>query len=343
MIRFLPLSVVCLLALACAPVPPAEEVELDHGTGTVIRLAPELDAIVPANYTIEKLEDGFDFIEGPVWVANPGYLLFSDVRGDTIYKWAPGVRSEPFLTPVFDGPPPEEPRSIGPNGLTLDREGNLVILETGNRRIARMPLAGRDRETLTDRFEGNRFNSPNDLVYHSSGALYFTDPPYGLPGQDESPEKEIDFNGVYRFDPDGKLTVLTRDLSRPNGIAFSPDEQTMYVANTDPEQKVWMAYDVEEDGSISNERILFDATDIESPGGPDGMKIDVKGNLYCTGPGGILILTPAGKHIGTIQIAEVPSNVAWGDEDGKTLYITARTGLYRIRLNIQGLLPVGVR
>jgi len=343
MIRSLLISLFCCFILACSEVPPIEEAAPDHGAGTVIRLAPELDSIVPSDYTIEKLEDGFEFIEGPVWIDDPGYLLFSDVRGDAIFQWAPGATTVPFLTPVFNGPSPEEPRSIGPNGLTVDGERNLVILETGNRRVARMPLAGGARETLVDDFEGNRFNSPNDLVYHSSGSLYFTDPPYGLQGQDESLNKEIDFNGVYRLDPDGTLTVLARDLSRPNGIAFSPDEKTLYVANTDPEQKVWMAYDVEEDESISNGRVFFDATNIDAPGGPDGMKVDVNGNLYCTGPGGIFILTPEGKHIGTIEVAEIPSNVAWGDGDSKTLYITARTGLYRIGLDIQGLLPVGVR
>ena len=312
---------------------------MDHGAGTVIRLAPELDAIVPADYTIEKLEDGFGFLEGPVWVEDPGYLLFSDVRGDTIFKWAPGAKSEPFLTPVYAGPPPEKPTAIGPNGLTIDGEGNLVILEYGNRRVTRMPLAGGEREILADKFEGKRFNHPNDLVQHSSGALYFTDPPPGLSGEEKPPEQELDFAGVFRLDPDGELTLLSTELNRPNGIAFSPDEKTLYVTN----QRKWMAWDVQPDGSIANGRVFFDASDMEETGGSDGMKSDSEGNLYCTGPGGILILTPEGKHLGTIQLPEQPSNVAWGDADGKTLYITARTGLYRIRLNIPGLLPVGVR
>ena len=343
MIRFLSLSVFCCLVFACSSTPPVEEVEPDHGAGTVIRHSPELDAIVPGDYTIEKLDDGFVFIEGPVWVKDPGYLLFSDVRGDALYQWAPGAKSEPFLKPVYSGPPLENPGAVGPNGLTIDGRGNLVILEHGDRRVTRMALAGGNRETLADRFEGKRFNSPNDLVYHSSGALYFTDPPYGLQGQDESPDKELDFNGVYRLDPDGELELLTTELNRPNGIAFSPDETTLYVANTDREQRMWMAWDVQPDGSITNGRVFFDASDMEESGGPDGMKVDSEGNLYCTGPGGVMIFTPEGQHLGTIQPAEQPSNVAWGDADGKTLYMTARTGLYRIRLNIQGLLPVGVR
>ncbi|MEE8349938.1 MAG: SMP-30/gluconolactonase/LRE family protein [Acidobacteriota bacterium] len=341
--RIFGVSLLGFLVLSCAPTTPAEETGPSPGAGTVTVNNLKFTDIVPADSRVEKIDEGFLFIEGPVWVKDPGYLLFSDVRGDAILKWAPGAQSEPFLTPVFNGPSPPEPRSIGPNGLTLDGSGNLVILETGNRRVARMSLGGGDRETLVERFQGDRFNSPNDLVYHSSGALYFTDPPYGLQGQDESPEKEIDFNGVYRLDPDGTLTVLTRELSRPNGLAFSPDEKILYIANTDPQQKVWMAYDVEKSGAISNGRVLFDATEITAPGGPDGMKLDATGNLYCTGPGGILILTPEGRHIGTIEVDEVPSNLAWGDKDSKTLYITARTGLYRIRLNIQGLLPVGVR
>ncbi len=338
-IRFLPVCVVCFLVLACSTPPPAPVPEPDHGDGTVLKHSPELDAIVPGDYIIEKIDDGFVFIEGPVWVENPGYLLFSDVRGDTIYQWTPGAKSKPFLTPVYSGPPPEEPRGIGPNGLTLDGKGNLIISEHGNRRVSRMPLAGGDRELLIDQFEGKKLNSPNDLVYHSSGDLYFTDPPYGLQGQDESPDKELGFNGVYRLDPDGQIELLTSELTRPNGIALSPDEATLYVGDS----RRWMAYDVQPDGSISNARVFFDASDIEGAGGADGMKVDSQGNLYCTGPGGVLIFTPDGKHIGTIQPTEQPANVAWGDDDGKTLYMTARTGLYRIRLNIQGLLPAGTR
>ena len=218
MIRFLPLSALCCLVFACAPTPPVEEVEPDHGAGSVIRLAPELDAIVPADYTIEKLDDGFVFIEGPVWVEDPGYLLFSDVRGDTIYKWAPGAKSEPFLTPVYTGPPPEEPRGIGPNGLTVDGEGNLIISEHGNRRIARMPLAGGDRETLADKFEGKRINSPNDLVYHSSGALYFTDPK----------------NKALSFPPRSPRSPLRSFTSNPRGRAqgFLFKKERPFASNT---------------------------------------------------------------------------------------------------------------
>jgi gluconolactonase len=200
-------------------------------------------------------------------------------------------------------------------------------------------VTGGDRETLVDSFEGKKLNSPNDLVYHSDGSLYFTDPPYGLDGQDEAADKELDFNGVFRLSADGRLSLLTKELTRPNGIALSPDEKTLYVANSDAKKNLWMAYDVQDDGSVANGRVFFDGTGMEGSGGADGLKIDTAGNLYCTGPGGVLILNSEGRHLGTIQPAEQPANVAWGDADGKTLYMTARTGLYRIRLSATGRLP----
>ncbi len=338
---WLPIAIVLMAGCGAQQTPaPAPA---DHGAGTVIRVAPALDSIVPADYKIEKVAGGFVFIEGPVWVPRDGgYLLFSDVQGNAIYKWAPGGDAVPFLKPVYEGPAPEKQRGIGSNGLTLDAQGRLVICEHGNRRVSRMELTGGERTTLVDKFEGKKLNSPNDLVYRSDGSLYFTDPPYGLPGQDSSKLKELDFNGVYRLAPDGKLTVLVKDLPRPNGIALSPDEKTLYVANTGP-KKLWMAYDVQPDGSISNGRVFFDATAMKEQGAPDGMKVDSAGNLYCTGPGGVLIFSPEGKHLGTIHPAEQPANVGWGGADAKTLYMTARTGLYRIRLKIAGLLPPGGR
>lgn len=342
MTRGLVLVLACVLA-ACSPTTPPATTIANHGAGNVITNDPALDAIVPADYRVEQLDEGFLFTEGPVWVEDPGYLLFSDVPGDTIFKWTPGGHATAFLKPVYSGPPPEKQRGIGPNGLTLDGQGNLVICEHGNRRIARMPLAGGDRQTLVDNYRGKKLNSPNDLVYHSSGALYFTDPPYGLTNGDASPEKELDFNGVFRLDPDGRLTLLTKELNRPNGIALSPDEQTLYVANSDAKRNLWMAYDVQPDGGIANGRVFFDATGMSGGGGADGMKLDTAGNLYCTGPGGVLVFSPGGKHLGTIQATEQPANLAWGDANGKTLYLTARTGLYRIRLKAHGLLPVGVR
>jgi gluconolactonase len=200
---------------------------------------------------------------------------------------------------------------------------------------------GKDRQisVLVDRFDGKRLNSPNDLVYKSSDAsLYFTDPPYGLLKQDDDPQKELKFNGVFLL-AGGKLQAVIRDLTRPNGIAFSPDEKILYIANSDEKRKVWMQYDVQPDGTVSNGRVFFDVTSEKEDGLPDGMKLDIKGNLYCAGPGGICVFSPEGKHLGTIKPPETPANCNWGD-DGKTLYITARTGLYRIRLAAQGQRPL---
>jgi gluconolactonase len=217
--------------------------------------------------------------------------------------------------------------------MIADRDGAVLICQHGNRRIARM-TQDRKLSTYLDRFEGKRLNSPNDLVYRSDGSLYFTDPPYGLIRQDEDPAKELPFNGVYRY-ANGKLQVLARDLTRPNGIAFSPDEKVLYVANSDEKRRIWMRYDVQPDGSVANGRVFYDATTHPDKGLPDGMKVDSKGNVYATGPGGVWIFSPEGKHLGTIKPSEGPANCGWGD-DGRTLYITAETSLYRIKLSVEG-------
>jgi gluconolactonase len=217
--------------------------------------------------------------------------------------------------------------------MIADRDGAVLLCQHGNRRIARI---SQDRavSTYIDRYEGKRLNSPNDLVYKSDGSLYFTDPPYGLVKQDEDPAKELRFNGVYRF-ANGKLQLLASDLTRPNGIAFSPDERVLYVANSDEKRKIWMRYDVQPDGTLANGKVFYDVTSQTEEGLPDGMKVDTNGNVYATGPGGVWIFSPDGKHLGTIKPTEVPANCGWGD-DGKTLYMTARTGLYRIKLSAEG-------
>ena len=225
----------------------------------------------------------------------------------------------------------------GSNGLSLDLEGRLILCEHGNRQVSRIETDN-SRSVLADRFEGKRLNSPNDILFHSSGWAYFTDPPYGLTDGDEDPQKELDHNGIYRLGPEGQLELL-REQTRPNGLALSPDEETLYVANSDSEQRVWFAYDVLEDGRLSEGKIFFDATESDAPGVPDGLRVDTSGNVYATGPGGVWIFAPDGTHLGTIHPPELPANVGWGDEDGKTLYITARTGLYRIRLLVAGKLP----
>jgi gluconolactonase len=294
-----------------------------------------LDAIVPVDYHIEKLSDGFAFTEGPVWIQDGSYLLFSDLRSNRIHRWAPGEGLSTFMDPVFTGDPAG--RSVGSNGLNVDPEGRLILLEHGNRRVSRVEPDG-SQTVLADNYQGRRLNSPNDSAIRSDGWLYFTDPPYGLAGLEDDPARELDFNGIYRLSPGGELELLERNQSRPNGIAFSPDEKTLYVANSDDSNKVWMAYDVRENGTLGNGRVFFDVNSEESEGAADGLKVDTAGKIFATGPGGVWIFDPTGKHLGTIQPDEVPANVAWGD-DGRTLYMTARTGLYRIELTTQGTIP----
>lgn len=327
-----------LLLIACGGGEPAPDAEADHGAGTVVKLDPALDAIVPADYKIEKLSGGFMFTEGPLWRTEGGpHVLFSDVRGNAIYKWDAGSGEvSDFRKPVFEGEY-KEGRYVGSNGLTRDPQGRLIICEHGNRRVLRIEKDNAET-VIAERYNGKRLNSPNDIVYKSDGWAYFTDPPYGLAGLDDDPAKELDFNGIYRLSPDGKLELLNDKQTRPNGLGLSPDEKTLYVANSDAAHKVWMAYGVNDDGTLDEGRVFADATSETAEGLPDGLKLDKQGNLYLTGPGGVWIYNPEGKHLGSIQPEEVPANVAWGD-DGKTLYMTARTGLYRIALNAEGTLP----
>ena len=294
-----------------------------------------MNALVPGDAPIEKLADGFVFIEGPVWIRDEARLLFSDVRGNTVYQWTETDGVSPFIDPVFQGDR-EGLRSISSNGLTLDSEGRLFMCEHGNRRISRVEPDG-TRRVVVDSYEGNRLNSPNDATFGSDGSLYFTDPPYGLDGLEDSPLRELEFNGVYRLRPNGVLELLVRDQSRPNGIALSPDEATLYVANSDEDEKVWMAYNLDESGA-SDGRVFYDINDEDGPGAADGMKIDREGHLFATGPGGVWIFSPDGSHLGTIMTPEVTANVAWGD-DGSTLYMTSSTSLYRIVLSTEGVIP----
>ena len=317
--------------------------------GQIVKLDPALDAIVPANARVEKVADGFGFLEGPVWVhsANPGYLLFSDIPANAIDKWTPGAKASVFLAKSgFTGADATnvgyrinngrtEVTLIGSNGITLDKEGRVTFCQHGDRAVVRLEKDGK-RTVLADKYEGKRLNSPNDLVYKSDGSLYFTDPPFGLPKLDQDPQKQLPFNGVYRWS-NGKLQLLSKDLKGPNGIAFSPDEKYLYV--NDSFAKTYWRFEVRPDGSVANGKIFFDMSTSKDEGVPDGMKLDQKGNIYGVGPGGVWILSPDGKHLGTIKVAEDPANLAWGDADGKTLYLTARTGLYRVRLNMAGIRP----
>jgi gluconolactonase len=315
--------------------------------GEIIRLDPKLDKIVSSDAKVEKLAGGFGFVEGPVWARQGGYLLFSDIPANVINKWTLDGKVSVFVKPSgFTGTDPSDVGSqnnngkeivtlIGSNGLTLDRQGRIVLAAHGDRAIVRIEKNGK-RTVLADLYEGKRLNSPNDLVYKADGALYFTDPPYGLRKGDDDPKKELPFSGVYLL-KDGKLQLLDRTFTRPNGLAFSPGEKYLYVNDT--VRKLIMRYEVQVNDTVANGQVFIDMNSDKAPGVPDGMKVDHEGNVYCTGPGGFWIMSPDGKHLGTIKVPELPANLAFGDADGKALYLTARTGLYRIRLKIAGIRP----
>ena len=312
----------------------------------VIRNDPAINELISNNPKIWKLADGFKFTEGPLWIPageahgpkpTPGYLLFSDPNSNTIYKWSPdeGGKLSVFRQPSgYDGADIAEYGQPGSNGLALDKQGRLTINEHGNHRVSRIEKDG-SLTVLADGYEGKRLNSPNDLVYKSNGAVYFTDPPFGLPKFFDDPRKELAFSGVYRW-KDGKVTLLKIDLTGPNGIAFSPDETFLYVGNWDEKKKVVMRYPVKADGTLDSGDVFFDMTDAKGDDAIDGIKVDVKGNLYVSGPGGLWILSPQGKHLGTVIGPKHPHNMAWGDADGKTLYLTAQSAVYKMRVGIPG-------
>lgn len=306
--------------------------------GTIDRVDSRLDALLAPGAEIEPLADGFEWSEGPVWVATGRYLLFSDIPANTVYRWSEAEGLTPYIRPagyIWEDPPGRE---LGTNGLAIDSEGRLVVCDHGNRMIARIDTTNFTREILASTYNGGRLNSPNDLVFRSNGDIYFTDPPYGLEGLNDSPAKELRFNGVYRLRPDGRLTLLTTDLTFPNGIAFSPDESTLYVANSDPQRPVVMAFDVLGDGTLSDSRVFFDASPLAAQGRrglPDGMAVDRHGNVFATGPGGVLVLSPDGDHLGTISTGELIANVAFGD-DGSMLYMTSDRILARVMTNTVG-------
>jgi len=292
---------------------------------------------VPAAPRFEKLASGFLFIEGPVW-APEGHLLFSDPNANRIYRYAGDGQVSVYRTRSgYAGVDVGEYNQPGSNGLALDPEGRLTICEHGNRRITRLEKNG-TLTVLAERHEGKRLNSPNDLVYRSDGALYFTDPPFGLPKLFDDPRKELPYSGVFLL-RDGALRLVTSDLSGPNGLAFSPDERYLYVDNWDVGRKVVMRYEVAADGGLSNGRVFFDMTREPGEQALDGLKVDRRGNLYVSGPGGIWVISAAGGHLGTLRFPELPANFAWGDEDRRALYVTARTGLYRVRLEVGGARP----
>jgi gluconolactonase len=306
--------------------------------GEVVRLDPALDAVVPTDARIEQVAEGFTFTEGPVWDAATGALLFSDPNENVIYRWTEDGGIAVFRANSgytgFDIGAYGQP---GSNGLTFDPHGRLTIAEHGNHRISRLEQNG-VLTVLAERHEGMRLNSPNDLVYRSDGTLYFTDPPFGLPKFFDDPMKELPYSGVYSW-RGGELRLEASDLAGPNGVAFSPDERFLYVTNWDTAKKVVMRYPVAPDGRLGAGQVFFDMASAPGEEALDGIKVDQAGNLFVSGPGGAWIISPDAKHLGTIKPPELPANFAWGDGDGRMLYLTARTGLYRIRLNIPGIRP----
>ena len=309
----------------------------DNVAGSLIeRLDPALDALVDSAARVDTVCEGFVWSEGPVW--KDSALFFSDVRANILYRWSPGSeRAEVFLEPsggIATNPDFVEP---GSNGLALDRDGRLLICQHGARRVVRLEDDNRTQTVLADRFEGCRLNNPNDLVVHSSGAVYFTDPSYGFKGRDASPLKEIAWNGVYRISPDRTVSLLTKELPFPNGLAFNPDEKILYVAVSDAVSPRIVAFDVRDDGLLGSSRLFFDAIPLLKrglKGTCDGLKVDTHGNIFTTAPGGVAVLSATGKLLGNILIG-VTSNCNWGD-DGSTLYVTADDRVCRVRTATRG-------
>jgi len=328
---------VCVAAvtvmLAVATTHAAEPVAgLSPTVGSIERLDPRLDAIIPVDATIDVLAMGFAWSEGPVWVPSASHVLFSDIPNNRVHRWHDKEGLSIYMEPAGFTGPNEYGKERGSNGLGIDAEGRILFCEHGDRRISRLDADGGKR-TLADAYQGKRFNSPNDLAVHSSGAIYFTDPPYGLPQGANDPRRELDFCGVYRLGVDGEVTLLCDTMTRPNGIGFSPDEKTLYVAQSDPAEPIWKAFAVADDGTVDEGRVFFDASPLSKKrqGLPDGLVVAPDGTLFATGPGGVLIFTPEGDHLGTLLTGQATANCTLGD-DGRSLYITADSLLCRVRL-----------
>jgi gluconolactonase len=350
--------VLALVASACKSTQPSTQSAAGPSTTAdgiidstpikVERLDPTIDQIIPAEAKLERVATGFTWVEGPVWL--DGSLFFAEIPSNSIRKWTPGAGVSIFLQPSgYKGAAPYGGPESGSNGMTLDVRGRLTVAGHAQRDVYRFEKLdpGGPITILADSYKGKKLNSPNDLVYKSDGSLYFTDPPYGLRTQkDTDPEKQLSVNGVYRLPhaldqkagsapSNAELQLLVTNLTRPNGIAFSPDEKYLYVNNSEP-KKIWMRYTVKPDGTLTGAKLLYDATSDTRPGAPDGMKVDEQGNIYSAGPGGVWIFTPEGKPLGTILSSEKVSNVAWAGPDRKTLYITASSSIFRVHLNIPG-------
>jgi gluconolactonase len=306
--------------------------------GTVESEAPAFLRLVPKAAKIHVVADGFTWAEGPVWIAHGGYLLLSDVPKNRMYRWAPSSQAASIFLEPSGGTETKGFREPGSNGLKPGGRGRLLVADSGDRAIVLLDLRTKAKRLIAQGFEGKRLNSPNDLVVGPDGAVWFTDPPYGLEGIEDSPLKEQSANRVYRLGPDGKVTAVESQIRFPNGITFSPDGRTLYVSNSDPKKAIILTWDVSPTGKLSRRRVFADMTALakDSPGLPDGMTVDERGNLWATGPGGIHVLAPDGRQLGLISTGTAISNCVFGGPDGRTLFMTSTHVLAVLRTNVRG-------
>ena len=342
------LITVCTAACGDPPAPtpaPAAESAPAAAAPTVIaearidRWDPAMDAIVPPDAKIEKIAEGFGWAEGPLWIKSGGYLLFADVPGSKMWKWSEQGGLEKFLDPSgaasYDA---NVWRETGANGLAIYDDNSILLADSGNRGIQRLDLATRTKTPVAMSFEGKKFSSPNDVVMMKNGVVFFTDPPYGFKKFDAAPEKEIAFNGVYRVGKDGTVTAIEKELTRPNGVALSPDEGILYVAQSEGTKAIINAYSLDKDGNVTGKKLFLDVTDLvapDAPGAPDGLTVAEDGTVFTSGPGGILVVSKDGKRLGRIWDGKQTANCAFGD-DGRTLYMTSSNFVARIRVNLKG-------
>lgn len=320
-----------------APAPPPVPTKVEEAR--IDRWDPAMDAIVPVDWKVEKLAEGFGWAEGPIWVKSGGYLLFTDVPGNKMWKWSEAGGLEKFLDPSGATAPDENVwREAGANGLAILDDKSILVADTGNRSIQRLDLVTKTKTPVAEKFDGKKFSSPNDVAKTKSGVIFFTDPPYGFKKFDDAPEKEMPFNGVYRAGTDGTVTVVEKELHRPNGVALSPDESVLYVAQSEPTKAIIMAYTLDAEGKVTGKKLFHDFTDLvgdDAPGLPDGLTVADNGTIFTSGPGGVIVLSKDGKRLGRIVDGKPTANCKFGD-DGRTLYLTSKDMLARIKLNVRG-------
>jgi gluconolactonase len=332
-------SIVAALMLVPVAILAAENSTAYAVVGRVTAYDASFHDIVAADARIEKIADGFTWAEGPAWIRPGAFLLFTDVPENTLYRWSEADGLSVFLRPSgYSGADLEGLREPGANGLVAEPAGTVLLADSGSRLVARLDLGSRKKFPIASSYDGKRFNSPNDLVRRKDGTVFLTDPPYGLKGIDQSPLKELGFNGVFRIDTDGSVHIVDDTLGFPNGIALSPDERTLYVSNSDPERPLWMAYSLDAAGTAVDRRVFADASDLIAegkPGLPDGMAVAKEGHVFATAPGGVIVLSADGRRLGRIETGTAISNCAFGD-DGHTLYMSSHSFMARVRVTAIG-------